>query len=168
MEYAVLSHSHLVIQHLLQQLQSFVAEKKARPRRPEWMDTLIQDVAAQFHPLGTVARVGYECEPTETGWQLRMYLGSSEVVGGKDDGRSQVANFDLGILKLIKCFDDVTDITWSSIASTPDTGRSFITLDGIKGQQSVCLKVYAFPPRDSGLALRTHLDGSVEEVPRQS
>jgi hypothetical protein len=154
------AHSHLVIQHLLKQIEGQSQVRK--DKRPKWLIAAADRFADAFDPLGEVGRVGYECEWTDWGWELRMYLGMTEVVGGKYDGDWQGASFELDVARLVAVFDEPPAIAWSVSASKPESSRSFLTITGTSDNEPLRLKVYSLPPRESSPVLTRRPDGSIE------
>ena len=159
-----MSHSHLLIHHLLKQLENHKRERKDRDRRPQWLTSLIHNASALFEPLAGVARVGCQCELSPDGWEARLYLGSTEVIGGREDGRSHLISFEFNFGKLAALFTRLDEFRWNVCTSADGSAGSFVTLQGIVGEQVVCLKIYSKPPRDVGPAFRLLPDGTLEDV----
>ena len=163
-ESAILAHSHLLVQHLLKQLEHHQRDRHDRQRRPEWLTVLIHQTAALFTPLTGVGRVGSQCEYTNDGWEARLYLGSTEIVGGKDDGHSQLLGFELDLSRLTESFTKVDEFQWYVGASAEGSNSSFMSVTGSVDDNKICLKVYSRPPKEAGPAFRQHADGSLDPV----
>jgi hypothetical protein len=161
-ELAILAHSHLLVQHLLKQLELHRRDRNDRQRRPEWLIVFVHQVAALFEPMKGIGRVGSECEYTDAGWEARLYLGSTEIVGGKDDGRFQLIAFELDFVRLTESFTRLDDFRWSVSGTNEGSNSSFITLRGLVDDNQVSLKIYSRPPIEAGPALRQHSDGTVD------
>lgn len=157
-------HSHLVMQHLLKQLELKSARKGSRDHRPAWLSDLILRWSSQFEPSAGVGRIGFFCEPDDGGWQVRMYLGTTEVVGGRDDGEWRQPGFELNFSQVTAEFTRIDEFRWNVSAPGVDGSHSFVTLRGAVGEHLVQVKVYSRTPRDAGPAFRQHLDGTVEPV----
>ena len=157
-----MAHSHLLVQHLLKQLEQHKQERQNRQRRPEWLSAFVHQAAALFEPLSGVGRVGSQCEVVSDEWQARLYLGATEIVGGKDDGRSQFVSFELDLARLSELFSKVDQFEW--MVSSSNGNSSFITIHGDVDQHKVCLKVYSRPPKEAGPAFLQHSDGSRDAV----
>lgn len=93
-----------------------------------------------------------------------MYLGATEIVGGKDDGHAQLVGFELDFTRLTQTFSRLEGFCWNVGASPEGGNSSFVTLRGYVDQNPVCLKVYSRPPKEAGPAFRQHADGSVDSV----
>ncbi len=159
-----MAHSHLLVHHLLKQLENHKRDRKERDRRPEWLSAFVHQTAALFEPLSGVARVGYQCELTPDGWEARLYLGSMEIVGGRDDGQSRMISFEFDFGRLTEGFTRVDEFRWNVCSTNDGCAGSFVTLRGMVDANTVCLKLYSRPPRDVGPAFRQRADGTIEEV----
>ena len=160
----ILSRSHLLVHHLLKQLELHKRDRKERDRRPAWLTTFVHQTAALFEPLSGVAKVGYECELTSIGWEARLYLGSTEIVGGREDGQSRLISFEFDFARLTDGFTRVDEFRWNVCSTTDGSTGSFVTLRGQVDDHPVSLKLYSRPPRDAGPAFRQRSDGTLEEV----
>lgn len=159
-----MAHSHLLVQHLLKQLEQHSAERGERDTRPEWLVDFIDRTADCFVPLQGLGRVGYECEVGDAGWDVRLYLGSTEIVGGRDDGQWRHTSFELDVAGLTQCFTRVDDLRWNVAAGMAESGASFLTVCGVVGEQPVRVKTYSRAPVHAGPALRAYHDGTVKPV----
>ncbi len=161
-ELAALAHAHLLVQHVIKQAEIFASQRRQRDPRPEWLVNFIQTAAEWFEPLSGVGRVGYDCEATQDGWEARLYLGSTELVGGRDDGKWRSQSFELNLTGLTACFSRIDDFRWN--VSATSTGGSFLTIRGYIGDAPLCVKTYSRAPEHLGPALREYHDGRVQTV----
>jgi hypothetical protein len=159
-----LAHSHLLVQHLLKQLEHHKRERNSRSHRPEWLSVIIHQVAALFEPLRGVARVGSDCEFTSDGWDVRLFLGSTEIVGGKNDGQHQLVSFEIDFERVSQIFTKIEEFRWCVAAGSDGNNSSFVTLRGSVDEHHVRLKIYSRPPKEAGPAFRQQVDGSVDSV----
>jgi hypothetical protein len=159
-----LAHSHLLVQHLLKQLEHHAATRDERDPRPAWLVDFIERAAEHFVPLTGVGRVGCECDVYDSDWEARMYLGATEVVGGKDDGQAHGSSFELHVSGLLACFTAVHDVSWNVAAPRGDAGGSFVTMHGHVDDHPLCVKVYSRAPAHVGPGLRMYHDGRVQPV----
>jgi hypothetical protein len=159
-----LAQSHLLVQHLLKQLEQHKRERQNRQRRPEWLSVFVHQAAALFEPMSGVGRVGSQCEVVDEKWEVRLYLGATEIVGGKNDGHSQLVSFELDLARLNQLFSKVEEFHWSVSAAADGGNSSFVSMKGLVDQYSIGLKVYSRPPKEAGPAFRQHSDGSVDHV----
>ena len=159
-----MAHSHLLVQHLLKQLEHHQRDRRGRQRRPEWLSAFVHQTAALFEPMTGVGRVGSQSEFTDEGWEARLYLGATEIVGGKNDGHAQLISFEMDFVRLKEAFTRLDDFRWNVCAAADGGSASFVVLRGFVDQNPVCLKIYSRPPKEAGPAFRQHADGSIESV----
>lgn len=160
-----MSHSHIVVQHLLKQMETWQPGQKKRDARPTWLTGLIEDMAEQFEPLTGVARVGFDCRMEDDTWVVRMYLGSTELVGGPEDGRAVPMSFELNLQQLISKFDRVEEFFWSVFpaqAQDIEEFQAYVTVGGEIQSNLVRFHFFATAPDDVGPGIRVHQDGRFE------
>lgn len=164
-----LSRSYLVVRHLLRQLELKRENHSSTNVRPDWFEEFVDGLSQLFEPFSGVARVGFECACCEEGWEISIFLGEYEVVGGANDGRMFPVNFRFNIQHLAEQFDRVDAIHWNAFPNHPaeseqTTDLSFLTVKGDVMGETVLLQVLATPPSPIGPAIRQHLDGRMELV----
>lgn len=120
--------------------------------RPAWLTALIDRVADFFEPLVGEGRVGYDCRLTDAGWELGLFLGRTEYVGGKVDGASRPTNFEFNLLGLTSLFRQVDSFAWQA---RPDrdpachfTDESHLAISGVvhDADESIRIEIFAVPP----------------------
>lgn len=159
-----MAHSHLLVQHLLKQLETHKRDRQNRQRRPEWLSAFVHQASALFEPLVGVGRVGSQCEFDGERWEARLYLGSTEILGGKNDGHAQLVSFEIDFLKLEQTFTRVDEFRWTVSGTASGGNSSFITMVGMVDDYPVGLKVYSRPPKEAGPAFRQYADGTIDAV----
>ena len=153
------------VKHLLKQLEVYRSTRKNRDIRPQWLTDLIGRVSELFDPAGDVARVGFECRLTENAWELLLFLGRTEIVGGPADGQIRFADFRFDVLTLIDNFTVVDQVEWNSETRSPLAGephRSFLRISGRVDEQPLSLQIFASPPSGVGPGIRAHHNGHCE------
>ena len=153
------------VRHLLKQIETHRSRREGRRSRPAWINELVSDVADLFEPLTDDGRVGFECRLTEECWVVGVYLGSTEVVGGPDDGTSRYTDFQFDLLPLLELFGEVERFRWSAVAAGDDPGAgrlSTLTVEGRVADARVRLQVYSVPPPDAAPGFREFSDGRRE------
>ncbi len=162
-------HSHLALRHLIHH----VAERRQNgiglPVLPRPLAGLIDEVCQLFEPFTGVARAGYECQFADDRWEISVFLGGREAVGGPLDGELQPVNFRFDVQGLARLFEQVYSIGWNAIPNGHDclgagTMESFLTAEGVAGGQRVSLRVHAVAPDEAGPGQRQHADGRLELV----
>lgn len=161
-----MSHSHIPLNHLLKQIETCQISRGTRDVRPDWVARLIERTAELFEPLTGVGRVGFHCQLAEDCWVVGLYLGATEIVGGREDGESRYVNFEIDLDKLKVQFDRIDEFYWSvfpSPTSEPAAqARSFLTLAGTVGGNPIRLQVFSVPPEDAGPGLKQYPNGQCE------
>jgi hypothetical protein len=166
LELSALSHSHIPVRHLIRQLDSQRAQWKARDRRPDWLAEFINAAADCFDPLDGVGRVGFETRPAEGRWEVAMYLGSTEVIGGPQDGESQPAAFAFDLLGLMGMFTRVDQLSWTAqpVSAISDRIDARVTVEGLVGEHEIVLHVCSLPPEEAGPGFRRYANGRRDAV----
>jgi len=164
-----LSHSHLAIRHLVKKLEMSETRRTIKQSLPEWLVQFVDRLSARFEPFSGVARVGYECQNSDTGWEIALFLGEHEVVGGPDDGQMKPVNFRFDISEIQQNFDRIDGIFWNAFPNShvcyeSMADLSFLTIQGEIEGHSVRIQLHAGPPDSIGPALRQYPDGRLELV----
>ena len=157
-----MAHSHLVIRHLVQGLEARGREA-IDIRIPEVIETFVHAVADLFEPFSGTARVGYECNFADGSFEISMFVGSREIVGGPYDGRQESQNFRFNLQGLFDRFDSIQSFLWNAIPHSPmmDDGMSFIVVEGLVRGHVVRLQLHPTAPEEIGPAMREYTDGTV-------
>lgn len=156
----------MVVNHLLRQAEKYRARRKSRDVRPQWVTRLIDEVAELFEPVAGVARVGYECRLDDDCWSVGMYLGTNEVIGGRNDGMSRYIDFQFDILQVLDFFTEVQRCSLDSYVEPTvresDVPASFLTVEGLIADEPLRLRIFSIPPEVAGPGLREFPNGQTE------
>ena len=140
-------------EELLQHLAECESRRTPKDRRPIWLKQLIHQVAELFEPLRDVARAGYDCRMDEQGWLIRMYLGTTEIIGGPKDGQIEHASFRMDLQQLTEVFEQVDRLEWYSVANVEPEEfdgqlRCLLSVVGkVAEGQKIQLELLASPPK---------------------
>lgn len=162
-----LSRSYLAVRHLLRQLE-IKREKGLRSQIiPTWFSSFVDDISERFEPFSGVARVGYECAFSDGVWEISIFLGETEMIGGADDGRLMPVNFRFDLTSITRHFDQIESLHWNAFPNSPveeaqDKDLSFLTINGTVQSDTVMLQIHSTPPSPVGPAIRMHADGRME------
>jgi len=164
-----LSHSHLAIRHLVKKLEMQEGRRSSKPSRPAWLSEFVDRFSQRFEPFSGVARVGYECMQSEGVWEIAIFLGELEIVGGADDGEMRPVNFRFNLKEIAGEFDEIRSLYWNAFPNShvcfdSMADLSFLTIEGIVNSNPVRLQLHAGPPDSIGPGLREHQDGRLELV----
>ena len=158
------------IEELLEQMEQYRLRREQRDYRPEWLKLFVQQAAGLFEPLTHVGRVGYDCQCDERGWTVCMYLGTTEIVGGRKDGQIDHAGFRIDLNQISGLFREMTRFEWYSVAGSveqPQTEsiRALISVYGtVAVGGDVRLELLAVPPDFVGPGLHCRPDGMMYET----
>lgn len=164
-----MSHSHLAIRHLIRQVDDYAARRSGARKLPDWLTAFVQQAADLFEPFSGVARPGFECRREADRWEISVFLGKTEAVGGRDDGAQTAVNFAFDVHGLMRLFGTLHTLRWNAF---PDCGGcvdemldlSFLLAEGAVHGEQVSLQIHAGPPDDAGPGLKQYDDGSVVSV----
>ena len=171
-----LSHSHIPLRHLLKQIETYSPNRKKRDVRPPWLVRFIEAAAQLFEPFDSVGRVGFDCSLLDDEWVVGIYLGGTEIVGGRLDGKTLFANFCFDLAELIRRFDEIQELRWTALPEPlelaepdgkpgePGRERSYVTITGTVEGHSVRLSIFSIPPDAVQPALRRLPDGTYVPV----
>jgi len=159
----------LAIRHLVKQLESVPQEERAKHAPPDWLHGFIDDIAQLFEPFSGVARVGYECMDGDDGWEIALFLGEHEIVGGANDGQMHPVNFRFDLGSVQAKFDRIDGMFWNAFPNShvcfeEQADLSFVTIEGVINEKIVRLQLHAAPPEAVEPAMRQHPDGRMEIV----
>lgn len=163
----LVSHSHLALQHLINKIDS-PGYRRPRSSGPVWLPEFVDQIAELFEPFVDIGRVGYECTPSEDRWEISMYLGGTELVGGKVDGEIRTVAFQFNLVTLQGVFDGIDEFTWNAFPAgtfpegTNSRDRSFIAVNGRYREHLIRLRVHCTAPQETGPGMRQYPDGTWE------
>ena len=163
-----MSHSHLAIRHLIRQVEEYAGRRGER-KAPAWVVEFVEQAAALFEPFSGVARPGFECCRAENRWEIALFLGKTEVVGGPDDGHLSPVNFMFDVAALSRLFERVDALRWNAfpdchVCNEGEMDLSFLVAEGQVRGELVSVQVHAGPPNAAGPALKRDTDGSYVTV----
>ena len=156
-----MDHPHVTIEALLQQVEDYRLRREVRDGRPDEITRFITEAAEFFEPMHGVGRVGYTCEPTPDGWAISLYLGATEVVGGRDDGMRNNPAFFFDVDAAVAMFSSVDSIRFASQPGRAEPSDAGVIIRGNVNQFSIRLAIHSIPPTDTGAAMRRMPDRSL-------
>ncbi|MCA8991674.1 MAG: hypothetical protein KDA88_06830 [Planctomycetaceae bacterium] len=168
-----MSHSHLPIRHLIRHIEKTRmnghSDAPSSKSTPAWMQRFVDGITDLFEPFSGVARVGFECAHATEAWEISVFLGEKELVGGPTDGRMEATNFRFDLFGIRNCFTEIQSMQWNAFPNShvcfdEAADLSFITVAGQYEGNFIRLQVHATPPDCVGPAIREYADGRVEMV----
>jgi len=159
------AHSHLPIRHLLKQLET-LAQRPHRDRRPQWVTRLIDTLSEFFEPIEGVARVGFDCRLNEDQWEISLYLGRTEVVGGPQDGCSEPVDFSIDLRGVTQVLENYEILEWTVIHTRNEEGvnlpHSLLRIETTWEGNPITILLVSHAPHEAGPAIRRFVDGTCE------
>jgi hypothetical protein len=156
------------VKHLLKQLEHYRSKRNNRDVRPAWVTQFVNEAAELFEPLDEVGRVGFECQIADDCWEVALYLGSLELVGGREDGENRYSSFHFDVHGLIKQFDEIDQMQFAAYPEGSGDGEcascGLVTIEGRLDENRLRVRVFSIPPADMGPGLRRHADGRCDTV----
>lgn len=154
--------------HLLKQVELYKAKREQRDNRPAWIVELIDRLTDLFEPMAEVGRVGFDCQFADGYWELSLFLGKTEFVGGQHDGLSRSTNFEFNILPLVQLFDQLDQMNY---VACPDEERrtslgveSHLSIRGQYQANPLHLHILATPPQHAGPGIRQFPNGELDTI----
>ena len=163
-----LSHSHLAVRHLIRQVEEFAGRRGER-KAPAWVTEFVEQAAGLFEPFSGIARPGFECFRAEDRWEIALFLGKTEVVGGANDGHLSPVNFMFDAAGLTRLFERLDTLRWNAfpdchVCEDEAMDLSFLVAEGQVQGELGSVPVHAGPPHAAGPALKRYSDGSYVTV----
>lgn len=155
------------VKHLLKHLESYRHRRNNRDIRPAWVTEFVNAAAELFEPMDEVGRVGFDCQVADDCWEVALYLGSTEIVGGREDGQFRYSGFDFDLRALMAQFHEIENIQMSAgdeAAEISSLLRAMVTIEGRIDANRLRVRVHSIPPGDVGPGLRRHVDGRCDTV----
>ena len=133
---------------------------------PDWLSGLANAAASHLTSTETVAPLGCHYCHIDGVWEVTLFAGDTEVVGGGDDGKRQGSRFVVDVMPLLCLFTDILDCTWQPDRfGDHDELGSHLAIIGTYSGQLVCLRVLSRSPGNLPPGRRlSAFDGTWEEL----
>ncbi|MEX0715077.1 MAG: hypothetical protein WD066_00750 [Planctomycetaceae bacterium] len=119
------------------------------PVPPSWLSHLADQVAQRLRAADILAPLGchYYRNRVLDQWEVTIFAGSTEIVGGELDGELRYSNFQLDLRELFGLFDLVDTFHWQADQMGPDDELGpHVSVEGSFEGHPVWLRVLARPP----------------------
>jgi hypothetical protein len=136
------------------------------PEAPNWLTALADVVAGYITPVEPLAPLGCHYHQCEGVWEISLFVGDTELVGGDRDGERVAARFLVDVLPLLSLFDEVFDCTWQPDRfSDEDELGCHLSIIGMHLEQLVCVRLLSRSPDRFPPGRRANIyDGALEEM----
>jgi hypothetical protein len=135
---------------------------------PAWLTELANHVVSQIHELDELGPVGCHFCLHEDVWEVTLFAGSTEIVGGRRDGAVKLSRFSVDVKSIVEQFDQIDQIGWQSHglgASRGDELGPHVSIEGLYQGQAVWLRVLAGAPQQFAPARRLFVhEGRSDDV----
>lgn len=123
-------------------------EEADEPELPDWIDELVDVVAAHLSADGELGPLGIRFRQLDSGrWEVVVHPTPVEVVGGASDGAVVHPMFSVDVESLRSEFDQVQGCGLSSHGMFEDEG-AFLWIDGSYNEHELTLRLLLAPPDD--------------------
>jgi len=154
----------------MKQMENYSSKQTNNNYRPDWLTSFVDEIAEIFNPTEDVGRVGFDCQFSEEYWEVGLFLGSTEIIGGQQDGQFIAAGFQFDLLQLLDRFESVNRFHFNFLEQADseavnDSALAYITIEGhLADLELVRLNVYSVPPEEAGPGFRQSHDGNINTV----
>lgn len=135
-------------------------------RQPDWLATLLDRLCDCIEPIRGEARVGFDLYFADPLWQIDLFLGRTELVGGSLDGQSEYVNFTANIPRILGLFANVERCEWLAMPGLPSLAlaeaASGLFIEGTWETEPVRVALRSVPPSSAAPGLRQYPDGRYE------
>jgi len=135
---------------------------------PDWLTELADRVVDQLHALDTLGPIGCHFCLHEDVWEVTLFAGTTEIVGGRRDGARQGTRFSLDLKSVVELFDEVDALGWQSHSFGESHGDDLgphVSVEGRYQGQSVWLRILASAPAQFAPARRLFVhEGRADDV----
>ncbi len=156
------------VKHLLDQLEQYKSKRNNRDLRPAWVTRFVNEAAELFEPLDEIGRVGFDCQFADDCWEVALYLGSQELVGGREDGQRRHSSFHFDVNGLLNHFDQVEQLQFAAYHQMQGDEIKLpcglVMIDGWLETNRLKVRVHSIPPAEMGPGLRRYADGRCATV----
>jgi len=114
---------------------------------PEWLSEFANAAAACIHAVDYESPIGCHYHHDKTGWEVTLFTGATEIVGGPRDGHRRVPRFGVDLVGLCSVFESIHSMRWQAhrLGSRDDIGPH-VAVEGDYGGQRIWLRIPAAAP----------------------
>lgn len=124
---------------------------QSMPEPPAWLKTFADAVALEMLPVDLLAPVGCHFCQIDGTWEVSLFVSSTEIVGGDQDGSLRFSRFQVDLKTVMNLFTEVAEVTWQALPLGPDDELGpHVAVHGNLAGQRVWLRILAQPPRRFG------------------
>lgn len=124
---------------------------------PEWLHQFADEVAAQLRAVDVLAPLGCHIYQGSGASEVTLFVSTTEIVGGPQDGRHKVSRFFVDLLALTQVFDAIRSFAWQAqgLGAQDDIGPH-VAIEGDYRGHAVWLRIPAMAPKQFPAGRRAH------------
>src|SRR5215218_4529675 len=84
------------------------------PIPPDWLKDFANTVVRHLVPAEAMPPVGCHYAQVDDQWEVTLFAGATEVVGGKKDGARRPPCFSLDVMRVVQHFEHVHLLEWQA------------------------------------------------------
>jgi hypothetical protein len=154
-------------QHLINLLETG-RRRAPKLRPPAWLSELLDELCDHIEPIRGEARAGYDFRYADPWWQVDLFLGKNELVGGSLDGLSDYVSYTANIAGILGLFNKVQRCDWLALpecqAESKHQHASGLAIEGDWQGRPIRVVLRMVPPSDVGVGLKLFPDGTYSVV----
>lgn len=114
---------------------------------PQWIARLVESVCQKIQLFDEESPIGCHYFNNNDSYEVSVFVSSTEVVGGPNDGQRIAARFIVDVIELIEVFDVIDSMTWQPqiVDETDEVGPHF-SISGTYAGETVWLRILGETP----------------------
>ncbi|MDB5388629.1 MAG: hypothetical protein JWM11_4275 [Planctomycetaceae bacterium] len=133
-------------------------------RPPAWLSNLLELLCEHIEPIRGEARAGYNFKYADPCWQIDLFLGKNELVGGSLDGLTDYVSYTANIAGILGLFSQIQRCEWlalpENLADRHNKQTSGLAIEGVWEERLIRVILRMTPPTEIGVGLKLFPDGS--------
>lgn len=114
---------------------------------PDWLSRFVHKIAESLRPYDFLAPLGCNVILVDETWEVALFVGATEVVGGRSDGKLIESRFAVDVLALQKEFSLLEEFIWQAHPYAEDDEMGpYLQMTGKVNGYKVSLCLCANPP----------------------
>lgn len=124
---------------------------------PHWLSDFSDRVLDLVTPYDRMPSAGCHFQLVEGIWEITLFVGVTETVGGERDGARFESPFSVDLIGIPGCFGELHQMWWQSRRlGTDDQLGSHLSAEGTVGGERVWLRITADAPEQFGPARQVY------------
>ncbi|HVV99585.1 MAG TPA: hypothetical protein VHB77_04560 [Planctomycetaceae bacterium] len=116
--------------------------------QPDWLNTFANAISKFIEPADETAPLGCHIHDSDGLWEVTLFVGSTEVVGGERDGAVRRSRFTVDLAKVCELFTAIVRLDWQALSlGARDELGAHVSIEGVYAGEKVWLRILASPPK---------------------